>query len=357
MAPAFEGLRSLCRRAVADDVVPAAVVHVGAAGRTLFSEAFGRQATTDTVFDVASLTKALITSVLAMRAVTSGKLSLDEALPGRRATLRQALAHASGLPAHRPLYERAGKGAIERPGSGRAAIVALAAAEPLEYEPGERSIYSDLGFIVIGDLLERVLGDRLDGLAAREIFAPLSLHAAGFVDLTAAGDAPRFGGRPVAPTERCPVRGRVIEGEVHDLNAFAMGGIAGHAGLFATAADVAAIAHALCAAFRDAGPEGGRPFVSGPVLRAFFAPAGVPGSSWRLGWDGPAATESLAGRRIDRRAVGHLGFTGCSLWIDPERETFVVVLSNRVHPVVRDDPRFRVLRSALNDAALEGAAY
>jgi CubicO group peptidase (beta-lactamase class C family) len=153
------------------------------------------------------------------------------------------------------------------------------------------------------------------------------------------------------------VRGRLLCGEVHDLNAFAMGGVAGHAGLFANAADLLALASALCAAWRDAGPAGGAPLVPAEVLRLFWQPAGIPGSTWRLGWDGPAASGSLAGDRLSRQAVGHLGFTGCSLWIDPERETCIVVLTNFVHPTVRKDPRFRALRPALNDAALDAIGY
>jgi CubicO group peptidase (beta-lactamase class C family) len=103
--------------------------------------------------------------------------------------------------------------------------------------------------------------------------------------------------------------------------------------------------------------DGGTPFVRPEVLREFWRPAGIPGSTWRLGWDGPSAEGSLAGSLISRRAVGHLSFTGCSLWIDPEQETSVVVLTNRIHPKVRDDPRFRALRPALHDAALQAIGY
>jgi CubicO group peptidase (beta-lactamase class C family) len=162
----------------------------------------------------------------------------------------------------------------------------------------------------------------------------------------------------VAAADRCPVRGRIVLGEVHDLNAFALGGVAGHAGLFGTAAAVARLAHALCAAYRGAAPAAGASaLVDREVLRAFWTEAGVPGSTWRLGWDGPSARGSLAGDRISRRAVGHLAFTGCSLWIDPERETFVLLLSNRLHPAPVEEARFRELRRAVNDAALDDLGY
>lgn len=365
----FDGLRALCRMAVSDGVVPGLVVAVGSAGRTVFLEGFGERALApdrapagvDTVYDLASLTKPLVTSVLAMQSVERGALGLDAPVAAyvpafqgedrRGITVRQLLAHAAGLPAHRPYYERA----LAAPAADRRSmIVRLAATEPLAYAPGERSLYSDLGFILLGEALELVTATRLDRLAARDITGRLALRDTAFVPI---GEASPLVGRAVAPTERCPVRGRLVSGEVHDLNAFAMGGVAGHAGLFGTAADVAAIALALCAAWRDAGTDGGQPLVGREVVREFWRPAGVPGSLWRLGWDGPATGASLAGARIARRAVGHLAFTGCSLWIDPERESFVVVLSNRVHPAVTDDPRFRALRPALNDAALEGLGY
>jgi CubicO group peptidase (beta-lactamase class C family) len=350
--PAFDGLRRICQDAVTLGVSPGLVVVVGAGGRNVFCDAFGHRqtdpqllpATPDTVYDLASLTKALVTSLLAMRAVADGRLRLsDPLLPEEPAgpTLRQTLAHAGGFVAHRPFHERVAAEPVMRR---RSRVVELAAQEPRAYPPGERSIYSDLGFILLGDRLERALGARLDTLAAA-LFAPLALRSLRF--------GAEVGDGPVAPTQRSAARGRLVVGEVDDLNAWAMEGVAGHAGLFGDAADVATLAHALCGAWRDAAPA----LVPGPVLREFWTPARVPGSTWRLGWDGPSPTGSLAGDRISRGAVGHLAFTGCSLWIDPERETFVAVLSNRVHPVVRDDPRFKALRPAINDAALEGAGY
>jgi CubicO group peptidase (beta-lactamase class C family) len=365
----FATFRRVCHAAIADGATPGLVAVVAVGGRTLLLEAFGlRQivpaeapATVETVYDLASLTKALVTSVLAMQAVASGRLRLDDPAPGQAsgdATVRLMLAHAAGLPAHRRYFDELGAD-LTRPGATpelRERVVAMAAAETQIYPPGSRSLYSDVGFILLGDLLERALAGRLDALADEHIFRPLAIDELGF--LGASGPtATAFGGRPVAPTERCPVRGRLLVGEVDDLNAHVMGGVAGHAGLFGTAAAVATLAHALCAAWRDAAPAGGSPIVAGPVLRAFWTAAGIPGSRWRLGWDGPSPSGSLAGDVISRDGVGHLGFTGCSLWIDPARETFVLLLSNRVHPPAHDDARFRTLRPALNDAALSDAGY
>jgi serine-type D-Ala-D-Ala carboxypeptidase len=366
MADDFRQVRTLAQRAVDDGVVPGLVLGVVQAGRVRLLDAFGhRQTAPDlqglgpkVVYDLASLTKALATSLLVMRGVSDGIWALDDslgkylpALADRpEATLRLALAHAAGFAAHRPFYQQVLQ-AGAAPADGRERILALAAAEPLAYQPGTRSLYSDLGFILLGDLVENGFGARLDTLAERLLFAPLGLTATGF-----AGSA-ALAGQGLAPTEHCPVRERLVVGEVHDLNAFAMGGVAGHAGLFSNAADLLRLVAALCAAWRDAGFAGGAPLVPAEVLRTFWQPAGIPGSTWRLGWDGPAAVGSLAGDRLSRQAVGHLGFTGCSLWIDPERETGIVLLTNFVHPTVRKDPRFRTLRPALNDAALDAIGY
>jgi CubicO group peptidase (beta-lactamase class C family) len=266
------------------------------------------------------------------------------------------LAHAGGFPAHRRFYETL-LAKPEPSQANRTAIIQWAATEPFAYLPGSKSIYSDLGFILLGALVEQVMSARLDVLAERLLWQPLRLSSLGFVDLLANPPGRRLLGQNVAPTERCPVRGRLVLGQVHDLNAFAMGGIAGHAGLFGSIRDLLHLALVLCAAYHGRGVDGGSPFVRPEVLREFWQPAGIPSSTWRLGWDGPSAQGSLAGSLISRRAVGHLSFTGCSLWIDPEQETCVVALTNRIHPEVRDDPRFRALRPALHDAALHAIGY
>jgi CubicO group peptidase (beta-lactamase class C family) len=305
-----------------------------------------------------------VTSLLVMHGVGEGLLHLDTPLGNRlpmladrpEVTLRRILAHAAGFPAHRKFYQEIPDGLWPRPDN-RTEIVRRAAAEPASSPPGSRSIYSDLGFILLGELLEESMGARLDVLANRLLFQPLQLASMGFADLLAGAAQARFHGHDVAPTERCPVRGKLVLGEVHDLNAYAMGGVAGHAGLFGNANDLLSLSFALCAAYRGSGVAGAAPLVPPDVLRLFWQPAAIANSTWRLGWDGPAAVGSLAGSRLSRRAVGHLSFTGCSLWIDAEQETCVVVLCNRIHPKVRDDPRFRALRPALNDAALEAIGY
>jgi CubicO group peptidase (beta-lactamase class C family) len=361
----------MCAAAVDEGTVPGLVALVATGGQTVFHEAFGarqlipRKLPTfpDTVYDVASLTKAVVTSVLAMGEVGAGRLALDATVasllpefagPGRdEVTVRQLLCHASGLPAHRPFWRQAAHAPAER-----WTISRLAAREPLEYPPGSRSVYSDLGFILLGWLLERTTGVRLDVLTQDHIAGPLGLAATTFVSL-ADPEAPArlLGDRSVAATQLCPERRRLMLGEVDDLNAAAMGGIAGHAGLFSSAADLARIAGALTAVWRGEGTAAGIPGVERDVVRTFWSPSGIPGSNWRLGWDGPAATGSQAGARLSREAVGHLGFTGCSLWIDPAREIWIVLLSNRLHQSPPTDDRFRHFRPALHDAVAEALGY
>jgi len=262
--------------------------------------------------------------------------------------VRHLLSHSSGLPAHRPFWRQAAEAPSER-----RAIALLAAREPLEYEPGTRAIYSDLGFILLGWLIERVTGDRLDMAARREIAAPLGLASTTFMSLSDLDERARLlGDRSIAATQLCPERHRVLIGEVDDLNAMAMGGIAGHAGLFSTAEDLSQIAAALCRAWRG-DDAGGGALVERDVIRTFWSPSGVPGSTWRLGWDGPADANSQAGTKFSRAGVGHLGFTGCSLWIDPARDSWIVLLSNRVHPAVPKDDRFKKFRPLLHDAIVD----
>jgi CubicO group peptidase (beta-lactamase class C family) len=381
----------MCLAAVEEGAPPGLVVLVAVEGRTLFHQAFGARqvvprllpALPDTMYDVASLTKAVATSVLAMQEIGGGRLALDtkvatllpefssgmgaegrhegESGPARGAsergvsdlardhvTVRQLLSHSSGLPAHRPFWKLAAQSPAER-----LAIAQLAAREPFAYPPGTRAVYSDLGFILLGWLLERLTGARLDVLFQERIARPLGLATTTFVNLADSEARARLlGDRTVAATQLSAERHGLVLGEVDDLNAFAMGGIAGHAGLFSTAGDLAAIATALLASFRGDGA-----LVARDVIRQFWSPSGVPGSTWRLGWDGPAESGSQAGERLSRAAVGHLAFTGCSLWIDPTQEVVMVLLSNRVHPAVPTDDRFRRFRPALHDAALSALGY
>jgi CubicO group peptidase (beta-lactamase class C family) len=295
--------------AVVRGVFPSAQLVVGDGGQVVHEHVV--RATVDTKYDVASLTKALCTAQLAQRLE-----DLDGPTPIAGVTVRHLLTHSSGLPAWLPLYERH---------HDRAAIVAAAVATPLERAPGAAAVYSDLGFIVLGHVIEEALGARLDALFAEHVAGPSG---------SGARFAPDGIDGPVAPTEG-------VRGVVHDENCRAAGGILGHAGLFATARDVSALAAAVVAAWTAGDPR----------VRAMLAPR--PGSTWRLGWDGPAATGSAAGELWPKDGAGHLGFTGCSIWLDPGRGRWVVLLTNRVHPT-RANNEIKAFRPALHDAIVRG---
>lgn len=304
----------------------------------------------DQAWDLASLSKVLATTPLWMRWAGRGwdlDAPITNWLPDAPAgvTVRHCLQHSSGLPAWRPLFEEvAASGRAWGTAATRAWVMAAARTTPVTAPPGTKHTYSDLGFLLLGALAEHVGGDRLDRLIEQEVRAQ---HGA---DL-------RWGWPGAAATEDCPVRGGVVVGTVHDLNAAVMGGIAPHAGLFGSATAVAEAAAWQLRAWCGDTSTGLDP----AVVRHFWSAVG-PGSH-RLGWDSPTPGACSAGPRWPLDGVGHLGFTGCSVWIAPREERIVVVLSNRVHPDIEggarpgaDGPRtraFRALRPALHTAIWE----
>jgi CubicO group peptidase (beta-lactamase class C family) len=343
----FGGVAALLRETVASRATPAVAVEIGSASAALWRDVAGTltydagapQANAETIFDLASITKVMATASLAMRAIDEGRLALDDAIarwlpswrgPEREAvTIRDLLAHASGLAEYRPLYrECAGRAEFER------AIGAL----PLEYVPRTRSIYSDLGFILLGFILEGVLGAALD-----EAFAPIaalvSPEPLGF------NPPPEWRAR-TAPTEVDRWRGRLLVAEVHDENAWALGGIAGHAGLFGTSGAVGAFARLVLRSLQQ-----GSALARRDTMQLFTRKSGLRSSSRALGWDTMLPTSSC-GSRMSPRAFGHTGFTGTSLWIDPERGMYVALLSNRVHPTRAHDA-FKAFRPRIHDAAAD----
>jgi CubicO group peptidase (beta-lactamase class C family) len=270
------------------------------------------------MFDLASLTKVIATASIAMRRAADGTLPLETRVADRLAswrgtdranvTVRHLLDHSSGLPAHARLFEQAeGHLAFER------AIAAL----PLATPPGAAAVYSDLGFMLLGFLLELAGGAPLD-VQWRELELPLPLPLQYCPPAALARD--------IAPTERDPRRGRLLQGEVHDENAAALGGVAGHAGLFGS--------------------------VGAPAqMREFADRSRVPGSSRALAWDTMKPTSSC-GSRLSPTAIGHTGFTGTSLWIDEAKDLYVAFLTNRVHPT-RENEALIALRPKLHDAVVE----
>ncbi len=299
----------------------------------------GAQVTPETWYDLASLTKVLCTVPLCLGKIAAGGLDprakVRELLPEVAwlqdrpnlgdATVLQLATHTSGLPAWEPLYTL---------GLDRATLLARVLYTPLQRQPGT-IVYSDLGIIVLGHILERVSGCRLDGLA-HGLFARLGLER----ELAFAVPV----GAPVAPTERCPWRNRLLCGEVHDENASVLGGVAPHAGLFGTLNGVAAYAHALLTGRLHAPPV--LEFLSQEHARAQPPDLERRGFGWVLmhpGWSG--------GDLISSRSIGHTGFTGTGLWIDLERKRYSALLTNRVYPSRHIESGIVGLRRAFNFAA------
>jgi CubicO group peptidase (beta-lactamase class C family) len=303
-----------------------------------------------TVYDLASLTKVVGLTTAMMIAVDEGRIALDQPVQryvpafaggGRDPiTVRQLLVHAGGLPPFRLLY---------RETATRDEAFALSDTTALATPPGTGEAYSDLGIIVLTQALERVYGERLDSLLARRVFAPLGMRQTRY--LPPAEWVPR-----IAPTENDPWRGRIVRGEVHDENTVRLDGVSGHAGLFSTADDLLVFGEWMLdrwagrrPADRTAAGGDDAPFlVSEQVVRAFATRQDlVPGSTRALGWDTPSEGGS-AGSRLARTSIGHTGFTGTSIWIDPTRDLVVVLLSNRVHPT-RENPRWHPVRRLMAD--------
>jgi serine-type D-Ala-D-Ala carboxypeptidase len=298
-----------------------------------------------TPFDLASLTKPIATAALAMVLAGDGALDLDAPirrwLPGAQATatVRQLLGHAAGCAAHVEFFRTLRTGVHADP---RAELIAQAARHPA-MAPGAQALYSDLGYIMLGAIVERAAGVPLEQVFRAGVAEPLGLHGARY---------PGTAALPLAVATELDDRG-LVEGLVHDENAYFGGGVCGHAGLFATIGDVAAFA----AAFLDTAAGRGRGRLRPDVVQRFVTDSAAPGTTWRLGWDTPALTPgtSHAGDRWPRTgAIGHTGFTGTSLWLDLARGRWVALLSNRVHPTRHGTAdAIKALRRAVGDAVVE----
>jgi CubicO group peptidase (beta-lactamase class C family) len=345
--PRFASAAAIVQQGHDSGAYPAAVVEVGARDGLLWRQPFGRldgdpaSAATeeDTIFDLASLTKVIGTTSIVMRLVDEGTLSLDdrvaEWIPAWRGhdresvTVRSVLAHSSGLTGWLPFY---------RDHKGRADFQHAICTLPLEYPPNAQSIYSDLGFMLLGFLIEDAGGPSFER-QVNELIAGVTTEPLMFKP--AARLRPR-----IAPTGFDPWRGRRLVGEVHDENCWALGGAAGHAGLFGTAGAVGDFARAILGAL-----EGRNTTVaSKATVRTFVAKAGFAGSSRALGWDTMLPTSSC-GTKMSPSAFGHTGFTGTTLWIDPGRGIYVVFLTNRVNPS-RENTAIQQVRPALHDAVM-----
>lgn len=367
--PDLRTVQSALDRAVVEGVFPGAVLAVRHGDRPVVHFSSGRLSTSppgfpvtpSTTYDLASLTKPLVTGTSLAMLIQNGRCGLGDRVadylpecadtPIGSATLRHLLTHASGLPGWRGYYERLNpSGQVPASNEERAAakqsMLDCIRSEVLVYERGTRSLYSDLGFMLLGFIIERCSGQSLSGFFQDRILAASGEPRMGFVfqeRLPEFLEEKMTQGGGVAPTEVDPWRGRLLHGEVHDENAAALGGEAGHAGLFGTAAAVLAVSGIWMQAY-----HGRRSLFTQDLVREFTRRQNQAGSSsWALGWDTPSAPSS-AGQYFSARSFGHLGYTGTSIWIDPEQELEVVLLSNRVHPT-RKNEALREFRPRIHD--------
>lgn len=348
-----DSVQAVLDRGLAAQAYPGAIAVVGTATRTLATVAVGRLDAADstvpdahTRWDLASLTKVVGTTTLVLQLVDQGRVALDTPmvryLPGWRGekvegiTVRHLLTHASGLPAWRAFHKEADDAAEARQ--------QLLLVSP-EAAPGTRYRYSDIGFLLLGRMVETLTGTRLDSAFAARVATPLGLRETAWL--------PPFELRPsIAPTEFDSWRQRKVRGEVHDENAYRFGGVAGHAGLFSSAADMVRIAQL----WLGGGALGTTRLARRATVATFTRVQDTLVSRRALGWETPTGTNS-AGTRLSARAFGHTGFTGTSMWMDPDKDLFIVLLTNRVNPT-RENSRIGGVRTGLADAvvgALEGA--
>lgn len=358
-------LQAAMGQAASDRVFPGGVLLGAAFGNVEISIAAGRLdyssesslVNADTLYDLASLTKALSTAVLTMVLLDQGRLNLStrleeiwpEIAPSdkRNITITQLLSHTSGLPGWRPLYEKLDQTLGRFP---EEVALSMILEEPLECEPGQKEIYSDLDYILLGLLLEKIADKSLNRLFDEFIAGPLDLADATY---RPAGDFSDVVKNRIAPTEYSRERGGLLKARVHDQNAEALLGIAGHAGLFGTALDVWKIIASLRAAYLD---EPGERIVSSDTVRTFWDfQNGLPETGFALGFDRPAKTGAAAGSRISAKAVGHLGFTGTSIWYDPQMDLGAVLLTNRVHPS-RENEAIKKFRPMIHDMLFDHLA-
>jgi len=355
----FGAAYRVLEEAIAARAFPGCVFGVLAGGEVVLKEGLGRftyepespTVAPETAYDVASLTKVVATTAAAMLLVQRQQIEVDtllgDLLPGfvvdrapgdaaRQITLRHLLAHNSGLPGYVEFFRTA-----TSPESLLRACLKL----PLEAKPGTLAEYSDPGFILLGKALEVRTGEALDSWLRREVIEPLGMSATGFCPAPALRDA-------IPPTEEDTwFRHRLIQGVVQDENASVLGGVAGHAGLFSNVADLLRFAAAIVGAEVGISPSGAPNLFDAATAKRFTQRQGPAGSSRALGWDTPSAISS-AGRHFSSHSVGHLGFSGCSLWIDLEEAVAIVLLTNRTWPD-RKNQLIREVRPAFHDAIRE----
>lgn len=340
-------------RAIAHGICPGAVVVIGHQGKIVFRKSYGERAvvpsaermTVDTVFDIASLTKVVATTPCLMKLYEQGKFRLDDKLTryipefqnGKiDVTIRQLLTHTSGLRPDVPL---------KPPWHGYEKGIQLACTDPPAAKPGEQFEYSDINFILLGELVHRLSGKSLDVFAEEEVFKPLGMSSTSFLIHAKTQRT----AKNIAPTEQLTPDEPPLRGVVHDPTARNMGGVAGHAGVFSTADDLAKYAQMML----NEGRLGRKRLFKPETVRLFTAPETLPDHQIRgLGWDIQSDYSTCRGKLFPLGSYGHTGFTGTSIWIDPKSQSFVILLTNSIHPHMR--PPLNPLRAEVATLAAEG---
>jgi CubicO group peptidase (beta-lactamase class C family) len=367
-------------KAISEGIFPAADLLVAKQGEVLHSKQYG-DARAGTCFDIASLTKPVCTATLVMMLAEENLLKVSDTvyqwlggarLPEHRLmTVEQLLNHTSGLPAWQPYYRELPLDLVGTEG-GRHFILDACFHEPPIHQPGEKTLYSDIGYILLGEIVEQAGGASLDILFSNRIAKPLGLQDTffakavgapismtarhGFTSADQHVPTPKYGRpedraarkenerRRFAPTEDCPWRERVIHGEVHDQNAYALGGVAGHAGLFSTAQDLYRFVLELTNCYK-----GKSDWIPQNTMHQFFNFENCRGQGIFIGgWDTPSSRNSASGRYFSKRSIGHLAYTGCSIWIDLEKDFSIVLLTNRIHPSTTNE-KIKAFRPQIHD--------
>ncbi len=391
----MDAIADMMKKGVEDNVFPGAVLLVSVNSKVLFHRAFGRSdlylneiMTKETIFDLASLTKPLATTMAVLKLVQGGLLRLDQKIgpvldsalnlpqplenvsdsisevigEKKDITIEELLRHTSGLPAYRPYYEKIVQ---YPPAFRRNCLRALLIKEPLENSPGDKQVYSDLGYIFLSWIVEILSEQRMDKFLRYHVYLPLGIENLFFISLpdyvysdgkfmvphdgTVSPEAvyrTDIQGEKIAATENCPWRKKIIRAEVHDDNAWAAGGIEGHAGLFGTASAVFELLVELMNGLKGEKTK----VISGKLLKRFAVKNSR--GSMTAGFDTPSGPVSASGRYFSPSSLGHLGFTGTSFWMDPERSIIIILLTNRVHPSRKND-KIRSFRPLIHDLIME----
>ncbi len=355
-------IKKIIQNGIQDDIFPGAAVGIYLGSKEKDKERYyvaghtsssgeNKEINRNTIFDLASLTKPLATTLAVLCLLKESKIDLKsslhvlvgEKIPADKEaiTIAMLLNHSAGFPAHREFFKIIKK---QNKKDARSHMWEMVLGEPLLNRPGETQIYSDLGFLLLGWIVEKISGENLDSFVQRKLYAPLGLANHLFFSK---GESENDQNTTFACCEYCQWRKRTLCGEVSDENCYALGGVAGHAGLFGDIVGVTGLVSHLLEQWK--GRANSSTYDSGDLTQFLNRQQAEEKGTWALGFDTPSANGSSAGQRVSPKSIGHLGFTGTSFWIDPERDAAVVLLTNRVHPS-RENEKIKEFRPYFHDA-------